>query len=81
MVKEDADLKEIPVLVFAPGKDRERAMEMGAAGCFTKPVDKAVLVATIKAAMVKRKQRARLAAVSGGTVGVRRTSLLTTPTQ
>ena len=77
-IKEDADLREIPVLVFAPGKDKERALEMGAAGCFAKPVDKAVLVATIKAAMVKRKQRARLAAVSGGG-GVRRSSLLTSP--
>ena len=80
-VKEDPELKEIPVLVFAPNKDKERAMEMGAAGCFAKPVDKAVLVATIKAAMVKRKQRARLAAVSGGTSVARRSSLLTTPTQ
>lgn len=78
-VKEDPELKEIPILVFAPGKDKERAMEMGAAGCFPKPVDKAVLVATIKAAMVKRKQRARLAAVSGGTSVARRSSLLTTP--
>ncbi|MBC8143817.1 MAG: response regulator transcription factor, partial [Armatimonadetes bacterium] len=79
-VKEDAELKEIPVLVFAPGKDKEKAMEMGAAGCFAKPIDKAVLVATIKAAMVKRKQRARLAAASGGAAGTtRRSSLLTTP--
>ncbi len=73
-VKEDPELKEIPVLVFAPGKDKERAMDMGAAGCFPKPVDKAVLVATIKAAMVKRKQRARLAAATGG---ARRSVLLT----
>lgn len=80
-LKEDPDLKEIPVMVFAPSKDKERAMEMGAAGCFSKPVDKAVLVATIKAAMVKRKQRARLAAVTGGTSMARRSSLLTTPTQ
>ncbi|MBC8134666.1 MAG: hypothetical protein H8F28_02110 [Fibrella sp.] len=80
-VKEDPDLKEIPVLVFAPSKDKERAMEMGAAGCFPKPIDKAVLVATIKAAMVKRKQRARLAAASSGTSVARRSSLLTTPTQ
>jgi len=83
-MKDDPQLKEIPVLIFAPGKDKERAMEMGAAGCFTKPVDKAVLVSTIKAAMVKRKQRARLAAASGGASGAatggttRRSSLLTT---
>jgi CheY-like chemotaxis protein len=80
-MKEDPDLKEIPVMVFAPSKDKERAMEMGAAGCFSKPVDRAVLVATIKAATVKRKQRARLAAVTGGTSATRRSSLLTTPTQ
>ncbi len=87
-MKDDPRLKEIPMLIFAPGKDRERAMEMGAAGCFAKPVDKAVLVSTIKAAMVKRKQRARLAAASGGASGAasngtiggtgRRSSLLTT---
>ena len=81
VMKEDADLKEIPVLVFAPGKDKEKALEMGAVGCLAKPVDKAVLVATIKAAMVKRKQRARLAAVTGGSGTTRRSSLLTTPTQ
>lgn len=70
-LKEDPDLKEIPILLFAPAKDRERALEMGAAGCFAKPVDKSVFIATIKQAMVKRKQRARLAAVS---VGSRRTT-------
>ncbi len=73
-VKEDPELKEIPVLIFAPSKDKERAMEMGAAGCFAKPIDKAVLVATIKAATVKRKQRARLAAASGGASVARRST-------
>ncbi|MBC8102854.1 MAG: hypothetical protein H7Z41_09730 [Cytophagales bacterium] len=72
-IKADAALREIPVVVVCPLKDRDHAVELGAAGCIAAPVAPNVLLATVKTALMsqrKRAERSRLAkAASEGGAG------------
>jgi PleD family two-component response regulator len=56
--KADAALRELPVVLVCPAKDRERAMEMGAAGTVTEGDAPSVLLGTIKATLTEQKRRA-----------------------
>ena len=58
-LKADAATRDIPVLVVAPARDRERALDLGAAQAFSRPLDSAVLLGAIRSAMLARKNRER----------------------
>jgi len=58
-LKADAATRDIPVLVVAPARDRERALDLGAAQAFSRPLDSAVLLGAIRSAMLARKIRER----------------------
>ena len=62
--KADPELRDIPVVVVCALKDRDRAIEMGAAGCVAPPFTSNVLQGTVKTAFIshkKRMERSRLA--------------------
>ena len=64
-LKADAELQGIPVVLICPVKDRERAMELGVAGCVASPAAPNVLLGALNAALVahkKRAERSRMAA-------------------
>lgn len=69
-LKADAALRDIPVVLICPVKDRDRAVELGAAGCVAAPAAPNVLLGAVSAALVahrKRVERSRLAKVAKGT--------------
>ena len=62
--KADPELRDIPVVVICALKDRDKAMELGAAGCVVPPITSNVLLGTVKTAFInhrKRMERSRLA--------------------
>lgn len=62
--KADSELRDIPVVVVCALKDRDKAIEMGAAGCVAPPITSNVLLGTVKTAFInhrKRMERSRLA--------------------
>ena len=62
--KADPELRDIPVVVVCALKDRDKAIEMGAAGCVAPPFTSNVLQGTVKTAFIshkKRMERSRLA--------------------
>ncbi len=62
--KADSELREIPIVVVCALKDRDRAIELGAAGCVVPPITSNVLLGTVKTAFIahrKRMERSRLA--------------------
>jgi CheY-like chemotaxis protein len=68
-LKSDEALRDIPVLMICPVKDRERATELGAAGCVGAPAAPNVLLGAVNAAFVahkKRAERSRLAMAAKG---------------
>jgi len=63
-LKKDEALRDIPVVLICPVKDREHANELGAASCVAPPVTPNVLLGSLSAAIVahkKRTERSRLA--------------------
>ncbi|MES2464819.1 MAG: response regulator [Armatimonadota bacterium] len=62
--KADPELREIPVVIVCALKEREKATELGAAGCVVPPITSNVLLSTVKTAFInhrKRMERSRLA--------------------
>ncbi len=62
--KADPELRDIPVVIICAVKDREKALEIGAAGCVVPPITSNVLLGTVKTAFInhrKRMERSRLA--------------------
>jgi len=57
-LKADETLRDIPVVLICALKDRDRAVEMGAAGCVAPPIAPNVLLGALNAAMVAHKKRA-----------------------
>jgi PleD family two-component response regulator len=77
--KADAELRDIPVVIVCALKDREKAMELGAAGCVVPPITSNVLLGTVKTAFInhrKRVERSRLAKTANTTSD--RSAVLTT---
>jgi CheY-like chemotaxis protein len=63
-IKSDPELRDLPVVVISALKDRDKAMELGAAGCVAPPITANVLLGTVKTAFInhrKRMERSRLA--------------------
>jgi DNA-binding response OmpR family regulator len=68
--KADAELRDIPVVIVCALKDREKALELGAAGCVVPPITSNVLLGTVKTAFInyrKRMERSRLAKTANTT--------------
>lgn len=62
--KGDSELRDIPIVIVCALKDRDRAIELGAAGCVVPPITSNVLLGTVKTAFIahrKRMERSRLA--------------------
>jgi CheY-like chemotaxis protein len=65
--KADSELRDIPTIIVCALKDRDRAIELGAAGCVVPPITSNVLLGTVKTAVInqrKRMERSRLAKIA-----------------
>mgnify|MGYP000923629978 CR=1 FL=1 len=63
-LKNDSGTREVPVILIAPAKERERALDMGAAQVFGRPLDSTVVLGAIRSALLARKNRERRSAAA-----------------